>query len=92
MLFAIFCTDKPNHLSVRMDNRPAHVEHLKSQGDRLIFAGPTFADDNETMNGSLIVLEVENKTEADAFCAADPYAKAGLFDSVIIRPWNKVLG
>lgn len=92
MLYAIFCTDKPDHLSMRMDNRPAHVEHLKAQGDKLIFAGPTLADDHETMNGSLIVLDVQDKAEAEAFCAADPYAQAGLFESVVVRPWKKVLG
>ena len=41
MLFAIFCTDKEDYLDVRLDNRPAHVEHLRGIGEQLIFAGPT---------------------------------------------------
>lgn len=90
MLFAIFCTDKQHSLSVRLDNRAAHVAYLKAQGSRLIFAGPTFGDDGETMNGSLIVLECDSRADAEAFCAMDPYAQAHLFESVIVRPWNKV--
>lgn len=91
MLFAIFCTDKEDYLDVRLDNRPAHVEHLKSLGDHLVFAGPTLADDNATMNGSLIVVDFNTRAEAETFAMNDPYAKAKLFDSVVIRPWKKVL-
>jgi uncharacterized protein YciI len=29
MLFALICTDKPDHLQVRLDNRPDHVAFLK---------------------------------------------------------------
>lgn len=91
MLFAIFCTDKEDYLDVRLDNRPAHVEHLRGIGEQLIFAGPTLADDGETMNGSLIVVDMPSKADVDAFAANDPYAKAKLFETVVIRPWNKVL-
>ena len=91
MLFVISCIDKPDHLHVRLDNRPAHVEYLKSQGDKLISAGPTLADDGETMNGSVIIMELASKSEAEAFCTADPYNKAGLFESTSIRAWKKVL-
>ena len=91
MLFAIFCTDKEDYLDVRMDNRPAHVEYLKAQGDKLIFAGPTLAEDGETMNGSLIVVDFDSLEQAQDFVSNDPYAQAKLFDSVVIRAWKKVL-
>ena len=44
------------------------------------------------MTGSLIVLEVPDIAAARAWAEADPYAKAGLFDSVSIREWRKVIG
>ena len=91
MLFAIFCTDKEDYLDVRLDNRPAHVEHLKSLDDKLVFAGPTLADDGETMNGSLIVVDFGSLKQAQEFASNDPYAQAKLFESVSIRAWNKVL-
>ena len=91
MLFAIFCTDKEDYLDVRLDNRPAHVEHLKSLGDKLVFAGPTLDDDGETMNGSLIVVDLNSIEEAQEFVSNDPYVQAKLFESVVIRAWKKVL-
>ena len=92
MLFALFCTDKEDHLDVRLDNRSDHLAHLKSIGDKLMFAGPTLGDDGETMNGSLIVVDMNNRADVEAFAAEDPYKQHGLFESVVIRPWNKVLG
>jgi len=91
MLFALICHDKPDHVHVRMENRPAHVEHLKSLGDTLFAAGPLLADDNETMIGSLVVIEADTKADVETFATSDPYAVAGLFESVTITPWKKVL-
>jgi uncharacterized protein YciI len=91
MLFAFFCIDKPDHLEVRKENRPAHIAYLESFEDRIIGAGPTFADDERTMNGSLVILDLADRAEAEAFVASDPYGKAGLFESVHIRPWKRIL-
>jgi len=87
MLFALICTDKPQSLQVRLDNRPAHIAFLKSLGDGLKAAGP-FLDDDGNMTGSLVIIEASNRDEALAISREDPYARAGLFESVEIRPWN----
>ncbi|MDT8420187.1 MAG: YciI family protein [Desulfuromonadales bacterium] len=90
MLYVIHCFDKQDSLQVRLDNRPEHVAYLKSFGDKLHAAGPTL-DAAENMNGSLVILDLESLTEAEAFAANDPYARAGLFERVSIQPWKKVL-
>ncbi len=90
MRVALICIDKPGALQVRLDTRPAHVEHLKSSGV-VELAGP-FLDAQGNMTGSLIVLEVPDLAAAEAWAAADPYAVAGLFESVSIREWRKVIG
>ncbi|MFK5925075.1 MAG: YciI family protein [Desulfuromusa sp.] len=90
MLFVIRCIDKKNHLSIRQENRPAHVEYLKSFGEKLFAAGATL-DDDERMCGSVVILDVADRAEADAFAAGDPYNKAGLFAERTIDRWNKVL-
>lgn len=87
MLYALICTDKPNSLAIRMGKRPEHVAYLKSLGDTLKLAGPFTEADGETMNGSLIVVEASSLPAAKEIAAGDPYAKAGLFASVEIRPW-----
>ena len=40
------------------------------------------------MNGSLVVIEAASLEAARAIAAGDPFAKAGLFASVEIRPWR----
>lgn len=91
MLFAFVCKDKPGHLQVRMDTRPAHVDHLNKLNAEgtLKMAGP-FLDGDGKPNGSLVIVNVETAEAAKALADSDPYAKAGLFESVEIRPFNWV--
>lgn len=91
MLFALICKDKPGHLQVRLDTRPEHVAFLNDLNSRgaLKFAGP-FLDADGKPDGSLVVIEAAEAAAAKAVADADPYAKAGLFESVQIRPWNWV--
>lgn len=91
MLFAIFCIDKPDHAEVRAANRPAHLEHLGRYKDRAVLVGPTLTEDGAGMNGSLLVMDFDDLAAAREFAAQDPYAKAGLFESVVVRPFKKVL-
>lgn len=90
MLFVIRCTDKKNHLSVRQENRPVHVEYLKSFGAKLFAAGPLL-DEDEQMCGSVVILDLPDRNAAESFADGDPYAKAGLFEQVTIDRWNRVL-
>mgnify|MGYP005698168267 FL=1 len=46
---------------------------------------------NGQMTGSLIILDVGNMEEAKDWAAHDPYTKAGLFQSVELIAWNKVI-
>ena len=39
------------------------------------------------MNGSLVVIEAASLEAARAIAAGDPFAKAGLFAAVEVRPW-----
>jgi len=91
MLFALLCKDKPGHLNVRMDTRPTHIEHLNrlNAEGTLKIAGP-FLDDDGKPCGSLIIVEAESKEAARALADADPYAKAGLFESVEVQAYNWV--
>jgi uncharacterized protein YciI len=83
----VICTDKPDSLGIRKANRPEHVEYLQSLDDRLVLAGPFTEPDGQTMNGSLIVIEAASLQAAKEIAAGDPFAKAGLFASVEVRPW-----
>jgi hypothetical protein len=49
------------------------------------------AEDGTTPIGSLLVVEAADRAAIEAFCAADPYALAGLFAEVRQTPWRQVL-
>lgn len=91
MLFSIHCFDKPGSSALRDANRPAHLDYLKRHEAQIRLAGPTLSDDGQVMNGSLFLIELPNRAAAEAFCAGDPYAKAGVFESTVIRPFKQVL-
>ncbi|WP_366658144.1 YciI family protein [Fodinicurvata sp. EGI_FJ10296] len=90
MHFVIQCTDKPGSAEIRRDNRQAHLAHLERHADQVVAAGPTLDDSGEAMTGSVLVMTFPDRAAVDAFCADDPYARAGLFESVTITPWRKV--
>lgn len=90
MLFALICKDKPNALEVRMQNRPDHLAFLQALDDKLKAGGPLL-DDAGSPNGSLVIIEASDQAAAREIAGRDPYAKAGLFSSVEITPWNWVL-
>ncbi len=75
-----------------MANREAHLAYVAKAENKVKVAGPMFADDNETMEGSLLVIEAETSAEVDAWSQGDPYRQAGLFDRVEIHPFKWVIG
>jgi uncharacterized protein YciI len=90
MRVALICIDRPGALQTRLDNRPAHLAHIQQSGI-VEMAGP-FLDPDGAMIGSLIILSVDSMAEAEHWAAEDPYARAGLFESVTLREWKKVIG
>lgn len=89
MLFALICTDKPGALALRLATRPAHLSYVDGAVAQVISAG-ALLDAAGNPAGSLFVLEAADAAAAQAFAEADPYARAGLFESVVIRPFRQV--
>lgn len=89
MRVALICIDKAGAQQTRLDNRAAHLEYIAATG-MVEMAGPFL--DSGAMVGSLVVLDVNNLATAQDWAAGDPYTKAGLFASVDIREWKKVIG
>lgn len=98
MYYAIIGTDNPDSLEHRLKARPDHVarlNELKNAG-RLILAGPFPAIDSADpgpagFSGSLIVAEFESLDAAQQWADADPYIKAGVYNHVTVKPFNKTL-
>jgi uncharacterized protein YciI len=98
MWYAILGSDVPNSLEKRMSVRGEHLARLTALRDegRLLIAGPHPAIDSSDpgpagFTGSLIVAEFESLEAAEAWVQADPYTDAGVFASVVVKPYLKVL-
>ena len=88
MPFLIVATDKPDSSDLRQQTRAAHLAYLAENADRLVLAGAQWTDDAQTAVGSVLVLDVDTREDAEAFAAADPYAQAGLFASVTVSVYR----
>lgn len=97
MLYAILSEDAPGSLERRRAARPAHLarlEQLQAEG-RLVLAGPHPAIDAADpgpagFTGSLVVAEFRDLAEAEAWARADPYALAGVYARLTVKPFKKV--
>ncbi len=89
MLFVLICTDKPGSLDLRLATRANHLAYLTTYETRIVHAGPMLDIDDRPC-GSLLIVDVADRAAAAGFAEADPYTKAGLFESVIIRPYRQV--
>jgi uncharacterized protein YciI len=97
MYYAIIARDREGSLEARLQARPRHLERLQSLRDqgRLLLAGPCPAIDSEDpgpagFTGSLVVAEFPDLETAEQWAAADPYAAAGVYTDVQVKPFKKV--
>lgn len=97
MLYVITGQDRPDSLAARLAARPAHLARLKALQDegRMLVAGPCPAIDSPDpgpagFSGSLIVAEFASLDAAQAWADADPYVAAGVYASVVVKPFKKV--
>ncbi len=89
MLFVLVCTDKPGSLDLRLATRPQHLAYLETYQSKIVQAGGMLDTDGRPA-GSLLIIDVADRAEAEGFAEADPYAKSGLFESVLIRPYRQI--
>lgn len=98
MWYAIISDDVQNSLEGRKSARPAHLARLEAlnASGRLLIAGPHPRVDQEDpgsagFSGSLVVAKFDNLGEAQAWADEDPYLAAGVYASVVVKPFRKVL-
>jgi uncharacterized protein YciI len=98
MLYVLVGQDVSDSLDKRLAARPAHLERLQAlqQQGRLLLAGPFPAIDGNDpgplgFTGSLIVAEFDTLADAQSWAEADPYVATGVYASVSVKPFKKVL-
>ena len=93
MLYIVYQIDGPDSPEIRAATRNAHFKYLDEHEDILILGGAMLAEDGETRTGSVLIINVENLSAAEAFSENEPFRRAGLFERVEINrmrrgQWN----
>ena len=98
MWYVIIAEDNPDTLEQRLAARPRHLERLTtlSEQDRLLVAGPNPAIDSEDpgksgFTGSVLIVKFDSLKDAREWADKDPYIEAGVYKSVTVKPFKKVL-
>ena len=97
MLWVINCTAIPNAEELREKHMATHGAYLKSRKDIIVLAGATVRDDGTKFLGSVRVIKVNTRAEAEAFSDGDPFVQAGMFSSITMTrmrkgQWNPEVG
>jgi uncharacterized protein YciI len=98
MYYVVCSEDVEDSGPLRAQARPAHLERLeqlKQQG-RLLVAGPCPAIDASDpgpagFTGSVVIAEFDSLETAQAWADKDPYVSAGVYASVVVKPFKRVL-
>jgi uncharacterized protein len=93
VLYIIYQVDRPDGAAIRAAQREAHFRYLDEHQDILVLGGATLAEDGITRIGSVLIINVRGREEAERFSANEPFRKAGLFERVEISrmrrgQWN----
>lgn len=98
MLYAFISEDVEDSLAKRLSVRDLHMARLKNlqEQGRLIIAGPHPAIDNTDpgeagFTGSLVIAEFDSLQAAQTWGNDDPYVTAGVYKSIIVKPFKHVL-
>jgi uncharacterized protein YciI len=89
-MYAIVCFDRPDSAALRDQHRAAHQEFLKKHAEKIVFGGPLKNTPEGASTGALIVVGCATRQDAEAFIAADPFYKSGVYESVAVRAFKKV--
>ncbi len=98
MWYSIVGEDVADSLERRAGAREAHLTRLKKlvEEGRLLVAGPNPAIDIENpgesgFTGSVIIAEFDSLSDAQRWADDDPYIAAGVYASVAVKPFKRVL-
>lgn len=91
MPYVMQTKDKPDSLALRNELRAAHLEYLAQHLDIILAGGALIEDDGTGGSGGVIIIDTDDRAEAEAFAAADPFTRGGLFESVTVTRWRKAI-
>jgi uncharacterized protein len=92
MEFFCYHRDRAGSLALRDALLEEHWSYMDGYAGEMIARGPTFADDGETVSGSVHILDLPDAAAARAFAFDEPNYQAGVYRDVMLRRWRNLLG
>lgn len=88
--FLIIAHGKPGMEAERNQLADARRRYFAAGGyqDCLIASGPLLSDDGKQWRGSAMMVELADRSAVDAMIRDDPYAKAGLYETIEVHYWR----
>ncbi|MBL8382157.1 MAG: YciI family protein [Burkholderiales bacterium] len=91
MLYAIHCLDKDDGAALRQAHAQAHAAYMRAHAAHVVIGGPLLSEDGGRRVGVMLIGRFDDRAAVDAFLAAEPYARAGLFRQVDVRPFDLIM-
>jgi uncharacterized protein YciI len=84
----IVAWDGRGRAGARAAHSAAQKDYAKALGERLIGYGRIVSDDAATTLATTWFVQLDDRSAAEAFIAADPLSRAGVYDRTDIRRWS----
>ncbi len=91
MEFFCYHRDRPGSTPLRTEMVEEHWTYMDRFAATMIARGPTFTSD-ETLTGSVHILDLPDAAAARAFAFEEPGYQAGAYRDVLLRRWRNTLG
>jgi uncharacterized protein YciI len=91
MEFFCYHRDRPGSTPLRTQMVEEHWTYMDQYAATMIARGPTFTSD-ETLTGSVHILDLPDATAARAFAFEEPGYQAGAYRDVLLRRWQNTFG
>ncbi|MFH9609166.1 YciI family protein [Streptomyces sp. NPDC017448] len=84
MPFYVYAHDQPEVANQLQELCEEHWSYMDRFDGRLILRGPTVSDDGEEHTGSVHVVDLVERAEAERFAREEPFWKAGLYRDLLV--------
>ena len=86
--WVIFGWDRAGQAGARAANVSAQKDYARALGERLIGYGRIVSDDASATLATTWFVQLDSRAAAEAFVAADPLSRAGVYERTDIRRWS----
>lgn len=90
-LFVCLCTIDADRLDLFGRLRGDHYAFLVAERHRIRFGGPARGTEGGRPETMIIVVEADDRGDAEAWIAREPYNANGGFSHVAVRFWTQVI-